>query len=204
MNIEAFDQDSYRWRDDDDSESAATWLEIINTSHDFDLSSGNVDARLRFLAQEINNVAMDDQEFYIMFQINAGGYSQLKAVSIGCVYYNSVNLTDDGSTTLQIGSGTHIDPNDGITEHGISGDIAVENDFAGNDELEVEATIRFVAVDLSNGDSIDFRLYLNAADDFTTKGNPTAGGYTQTANATITKAGASFQPAWALRSNQLL
>ena len=73
-----------------------------------------------------------------------------------------------------------------------------------NDELEVEATIRFVAVDLSNGDSIDFRLYLNAADDFTTKGNPTAGGYTQTANATITKAGASFQPAWALRSNQLL
>jgi hypothetical protein len=46
-------QDAYRWRNDDGSETTATWKQLVNTPNEFALGSGNPQARLRFLIQEI-------------------------------------------------------------------------------------------------------------------------------------------------------
>lgn len=165
------DQDSYRWRDDDGTETAATWLELVNVSHDFDVQGGNVQARLRFLLQEDGGGSLNNITGTLEFQINGGGYNAIGAATTGCIYFDSGNLTDGNDTTQQLGAGTFITANAGIGEDGVVEGVA---DFAGNDETEYEYTVEFVAADLGDGDTIDFRV--QEADTFT-----------RTASATITK-----------------
>lgn len=168
------DQDSYRWRDDDGSETAATWLELVNVSHDFDVQAGNVQARLRFLLQEDAGGSLSDFTGTLEFQINGGGYNAIGAATTGCITFDSANLTDAEDTTQQIGAGTFISTNAGVSEDGVVDGVA---DFSGNDETEYEYTIEFVSADLSNGDSIDFRIQESNT-------------FTNTANVTISKVAA--------------
>jgi len=103
-----YDQDSYRWRDDDGTdETDATWLEVVNTTHEFDLGAGNVQARLRILVQEDGGVDGFNYWGLIQYSLNGGTYTDVTTTSSVVKAFNSTKLTDDGETTQQLGSGTY-------------------------------------------------------------------------------------------------
>lgn len=68
---------------------------------------------------------------------------------------NSTNLTDAADTTQQIGSGTFVTPNAGVTEDGINEATA---SFAGNDESEFEAALQLNSTRVSATDTVQLRL----------------------------------------------
>ena len=171
-NNPSTDQEIYRWRDDDGTdETDGTWLELANTTHDFDVSSGNVDARLRFSVAENGGADETNKTYPLEFSINGGAYNTITAATTGCIYYSSTKLTDDSNTTEQLaGSGTFQSTNHGQCEDGTVNTFVL----TASSDVEFEYTVRFVAADLNNGDSINFRVANLDA-------------YTVTANATITK-----------------
>lgn len=147
------DQAEYRWRDDDSSETGASWLEVVDTSHDFDVTSGNVQARIRFTLQEDGGADSNPTAYTLQFQINGGGYADVLIDSTGVIYFNSGNLTDGEVTTSQLnGTGTFISGE--CSEDAITGSLSV----TANNHTEIEYTVEFVSAELTNGDSIDFRL----------------------------------------------
>jgi len=105
------DQDSYRWRNDDGSESTATWKAIANTA----ISNVNVGSdaeliRLRFLIQETANVsfALDSR---IEFSSDAtscttGTWTVMDTATTAWRVTDSTNITNDAATTQQLGAGT--------------------------------------------------------------------------------------------------
>lgn len=164
-------QTDYRWRNDDGSETTATWAELVNTSTDVDVTSGNVQLRIRLAIEEQDGGEYEIGDVLNQFAINAGGYTTLGASTTGCIYFNSSNLTHGDDTTQQITAFTYVSTNEGVIET-VGGIGAFSNDGA-----EYEYTVEFVSADLSDGDTVYFRL-------------PDAdGGYTNTGTATITKTG---------------
>jgi len=162
-------QNEYRWREDDGNETTATWPVLANNNLDIDVSSGNVQQRLRFVIYEFG----DNPETYLdgqmEYQLNAGAWTDMTTVSSEVKAFDSTNITNGGDTTAQI-IGTIISPNAGIIEDGIGGDA----DFLGLDFVEVEYTIEFIAADLADSDAMLFRV----------KG---LDAYNSTGSATITK-----------------
>ena len=93
MNDQALDVDIYRWRDDDGTdETDATWLEIADTTHDFDVNSGNVLSRLRCNVSESGGTKADNQTYTLEFQVNTDGWVALGAATTGCKYFDSTKL----------------------------------------------------------------------------------------------------------------
>lgn len=171
------DQSAYRVRDDDGSESAATWLEVINTSHDFDVSAGNVDFRLRVNLAENGGADAANQSYTLQFDINGGGYNTLTGASTGCIFYDSTNLTNNTDTTEQLSQGGTFVGTGGQCEDGVVDAFVL----GANNDLEAEYTVRLVSADLSDTDSINFQVL-------------EADTYGVTANVTITKgAGPTLQ-----------
>jgi hypothetical protein len=68
--------------------------------------------------------------------------------------FDSTNLTNGADTTQQIGAGTFITDNNGVSEDGSGG----PTNFAGSDEAEYEYTVEFISADLAEGDTVYFRL----------------------------------------------
>ena len=182
-------QEIYRWRDDDGTdETDATWLEIANLTHDFDIDGGNVQARLRFSVAENGGADENSRTYPIEFNINGGGWNSLTGATTGCIFFGSTKLTNNSDTTEQLaGAGTFQGTNGGQCEDGVVDAFVL----LASADAEFEYTIEFVAADLANNDSIDFRVAI-------------LDGYTVTANATITKSAASFVSAWAINSNGVI
>lgn len=165
----ALDQTDYRWENDDGSESASTFTETVNTTTDVTVTGGDVNLRLRLAVfDDGENVISSGQ---LEFSINGGGYNNLTNSSTGCIYYNSGNLTDGDDCTQRITATSFATTNEGVIETGAGG--IAEFNGSGTEHLY---TITFIAADLVNNDSINFRMT-----------DPSS--YTNTGNATITKGG---------------
>lgn len=156
----ALDVDIYRWRNDDGSETGASWLEDANTTHDFDLSSGDVECRLRVDVSESGGANASNQGYILRFSINSGGFVTLGAATAGVQYFDSSNLTNDNNTTEQLNGGGTFLGNSGQVEDGVS----ISQVIPANNDWEIEYTIKFIAADLSNTDTIDFQVLANGTD----------------------------------------
>jgi hypothetical protein len=169
-------QNGYVWVNDDGSESGST-LYTEGTTQDFDVSSGNVIKRVRLEADCTGNDYIDG--FHLFVSRNSGAYSRVTTISS---YVRSVasaetswSYTDGSSTTdrMTTGSGT----NTGY----IDTDAAIASfTVTKNQHTQCEFCIEFVSADLADNDTLDFRLY---NDD----GTEINGGYTASAQSTITK-----------------
>lgn len=169
-------QTHYLWRNDNGNETVtgATDFVAVNTSATVDVTTGNIQLRLRLAVEEQNASEYEVGPVPLEFNINAGGWTTLGSATTGCKYYNSANLTDGNDTTgPQIAAFTYVTTNEGVIE--TSGGIGAFN----GDGTEYEYTVEFVATELAHGDSIDFRIPLSIID----------GGWTVTGNATIEEFG---------------
>ncbi len=154
-----WDQDGFRFRNDDGDAGAATWAAAFNTDAGIDLDTT---FRVRFLAQETAGATEGDTpQFGWEFSRNSGAYT-----------------APTGSTEAQVGDSTHFstdqtaDANQRVGSGTLRDGEIVENTAVGssltatlgNDEYEVE----FVAVldgvgGAVDGDTFDFRLLVSGS-----------------------------------------
>ncbi|MDH3673652.1 MAG: hypothetical protein OES46_21260, partial [Gammaproteobacteria bacterium] len=186
-----WDQDSYRFRDDDGNETGATWLAAANTTPpDIALDTN---FRLRFLIQNTKAFTGGPatHDFRIEYRVNTGGGfgswtnpdgqgNSIKPVKASL----SNEFTDGSNTTQQLGSGTFTGGEmeessyfmDGITK------------TVGNDEFELEFCLAFnssATTPASAGDIFEFRIrYFDG-------GVQDLGSYTNTPSVTAAAGGAT-------------
>lgn len=147
-------QASFRSRNDNGSETTATWKQPLNTNW---TQAMDVNFRIRFLIQETNNWLRNDFSAQLQYNLNGGGWNNVNAASSVARSAASASLTDGDDTTQQLGGGTFISNNDGVDEvDGASGGANL--DFAGSDEAEVEYCLQLRSADLSEGDTVQFRI----------------------------------------------
>lgn len=148
-------QQSYRGRNDDGSEAAASWKAAVNTAWNQPV---NVNFRVRFLIQETAGGTSNNYQPQLQYNRNALGWNNVNGASSVARSSASPSFAEGDNTTQQIGAGTFITPNSGMDEtDGIAGQ-ANNIDFAGNDEVEVEYCLQIRSADVNDGDTVEFRV----------------------------------------------
>lgn len=140
-------QTSFRGRNDDGNETAATWKAAINTNWN-QLVTTNF--RVRFLITHEGGLATP--AFQLEYNKNGGGWNSVTTSSANIIALGSANLTNGEATTQQMGAGTFVAgecSEDGLTA-GIALTLAVET--------EVEYVVQVVDADTSDGDDIELRV----------------------------------------------
>jgi hypothetical protein len=154
-----FVQDSFRGRNNDGSETTATWQAAanVNWTQPVEGDFQPEDFRVRFLVRENGGASAADKTFQLEYKLNTGSWTDVTGSSTVIKAVDSDNLTDGGDTTQQLGSGTFITPNAGLDEvNGQAGGSVL--DFSGSDEVELEFSLRIVGEDVLNNDSIQLRV----------------------------------------------
>jgi hypothetical protein len=166
-------QDDFRFRNNDGSESAATWITTAHVNITRNISAGNISFRLRIAASEQGSTAgaLTAQLFY---QKNgSGGYIQVGAATSGIKVVTTSYYADDAATSSQMSLTPFVagktDLDDGI--------CAATASIARYSYTEHEYMLQVVAADCVRGDYFDFQEHAGTAA-FTT--------YTYTPRVTIT------------------
>jgi hypothetical protein len=154
----AFTQTAFRFRNDDGSESTATWKAATNTNINADLTSGNLDLRVRIAAQEVGTTAATFAASLFMSR-NGGAYAAVTDVTTAVLAVASANLTDNATTTQQISVFTFVA---GRVDD-VNGAMTATPSIVQNSGTEFEWMIRLTSANLNNGDTLDFEVYRSAA-----------------------------------------
>lgn len=151
----------FRWRDDDGSESAASWL----FGEDADATNLTLDQnyRLRITIDDTASGISNNVQPQLECNIDTAGWNPVNATSSGVRSSASGNFADDDNTTRQLTiptGGSFITPNSGMDEdNGLAGENN-DIDFVDgtHDFVEVEYCFQFRSAELSGGESIQFRI----------------------------------------------
>ncbi|MDJ0950954.1 MAG: hypothetical protein QNJ94_18740 [Alphaproteobacteria bacterium] len=160
-------------------DAGATWLANKDTDVNIDVTSGNVQKRLRL---EIDNSGGEatTPSFRWIYSKNSGAYATITASSSNIRTKSTTHFADgDDCDESLLGAGTLITNNNGAEES--TGVMTMGANFSGSSEIECELSFELVSADLANNDTIDIRLEENDGTDFDT--------YTETPRITITKSG---------------
>lgn len=150
----SFEQVSFRLRNDDGSESAATWKAALNTNVSLTLDEN---VRLRFLTKSLAGTG-ESLAPQLQYRHDSGSgfgaWTDVNAGSSAVRSSASSHITEDGATTEQLGGpGTfaagRLDEVDGVTESIFIGP-------AQETEHEFCFQVRSAVVDV--GDTIEFRI----------------------------------------------
>jgi hypothetical protein len=146
------DQASFRFRNDDGSESSATWKYPENSNWELS-SSGDQNFRLRFMVQEIGG-ATGTSSFLLQFSHNNGTWTTATTSTNVVRIRDSANVTDGVTTTDQLGgTGTF----DGGQYRETNTSSTVNHSASGHSEHEWSLVLR--SAEYTLGDSVKFRLY---------------------------------------------
>ncbi|MGD8764382.1 MAG: DUF2341 domain-containing protein, partial [Desulfobacteraceae bacterium] len=154
-----FVQAAFRGRNNDGSETTATWQAAanVNWTQPVEEEVRGEYFRVRFLVRENGGVSAADKTFQLEYKLNTGSWTDVTGASAVIRANATDNLTEGEDTTQQLGSGTFISDNDGVDEtNGQAGGTVL--DFAGGDEVELEFSLRLIGEDLLDNDSIQLRV----------------------------------------------
>jgi len=156
-NVFSLDQTSFRGRNDDGSESGASWIDAANSDWTQDVDTN---FRVRFLIQESGagtaSGTLNHASGFSSLQYNLGGAgwnSVTDSSSVVIMSASSDPFTNGDVTTQQLGSGTFVD---GFILD--SENITDSASFSGDDETEVEYCLQIVGADVSDTDTIQLRV----------------------------------------------
>ena len=145
-------QIAFRGRNDDGSESAATWKAAQDTNW---AQLVDIPLRVRFRMDETGGTAWTNKTFNLRYSLNGGAYT---AVAAGqpVVFAASGNFAQGADCTTQLtgGTGTFVTDNNGMCESG-----GAVNSGTGGFLFEVEFSIQLVGSSLNHGDTITLRVY---------------------------------------------
>jgi len=151
-SVFTLNQVGYRFRNDNGSETSATWAANQNTAFNPTIT-GDYQFRLRF---EINEVgaAAGNASFQVQHNINGAGWATADLTTNGVRLVDSPNVTDGTATTGQLTAGTGTfragQFRDTVTPAAVT--------YSGSDHSEVEFSIMLHYGFLNTGDVITFRL----------------------------------------------
>ena len=144
----SLDQTNFRGRNDDGSESSATWIAAVNTDWTQD-----VDANFRVRFSWKSGADSGTPHPQLQYNLNSGGWNDVNATSSVVRSSASPNESDGALTTQQISSGTFFwnvfDEVDGFGS-------AVFN-FS-NESMEAEYCVQIRSGDVADEDTIDLRV----------------------------------------------
>ena len=151
-------QEQFRWREDDGSETAATWMAAEDVNPAEEDFSYDTNYRLRILIQ--NTGGKDETDGYVFaYSIDDGTWTGISPISDFVRGVTSGNVTQGDATTQQVGSGTHtggrIDAGAGVASYTLPQ----------GEESEHELVFQFRSVDFSGGEKVEIKLMFdNVAD----------------------------------------
>lgn len=148
-------QSSFRFRNDDGSETTATWAAAQDTNFNPAVSTL---FRIRFEIKASSFFAHGlNAAFKLKYSLNGGAYTDVAAQGATTDiirYANSPNITDNEVTTEQMaGSGTFLAG--ACDENGNTGTIA----FPASRDTEIEFVLEIYSGVAAGGDTIDLRVY---------------------------------------------
>lgn len=151
------EQTHFRGRNDDGSQTAATWKAATNTN--FTVNNDTV-FRLRFGVTEINGVAATTPSVKLQHRINGGGSWIDTTTSSNLVRITaSGHVTDDTQNTQQITTGTFWSGATSMSRtKTASGTLTVTSNMPASNRAEPEFAVVFVNGQMFEGDFADFRL----------------------------------------------
>jgi len=174
----AFDQDAFRGRNDDGSESAATFKENANVDW---IQNVDENFRVRFVIQETAGVASSNFQEQLEYNLGGAGWNSVTDVSAVVRAFASTNFADRDDTTQQVGAGTFLTANDAMDEvDGVGSNMLP--DFVGNDEFECEFCVQIISGDVVDADTIQLRI---------TQAGTILDTYTNTPTVTVSEAAAA-------------
>jgi len=172
----SFRQQSFRFRNDDGSQTTATWSQSTNVN---DSRFGNIIFRCRFLIQQtVSNANQNLARAYkLRYSLNSGTYTDVGAQNGASPirYANSPNITDNEATTQQIGAGSFVAGD--VDENGDTGTITFTSGALS--ETEVEFVLELNPTALTKLDTLDLRVFET--------NNTVLDAYTNTARVTFIK-----------------
>lgn len=174
----SWEQKSFRFRNDDGSETTATWKAAANTNVTLAIDTR---FRLRFVIQLDSGAATVPIAPRLQYRIDAGGWTDVgfDTELVDVRYFDSANVADGDPTTQQLGAGTFDSGKVTETPLGLPSTITLthESEF----EYSVDLFNRADSGSLANGQVLDFRLKDDAGIPFAT--------YTVTPSVTLGSAG---------------
>lgn len=148
-----FTQRNFRFRDDDGNETGATWREDEDTNDSIDVDTN---FRLRFLVTS-ETASWAGKTFNLYYSLNSGSYAAVTG-STPVQFAASGNFSDGDDTTSQMSNSSgqpYVSDNNGMKQDA----GGVTNDGSQDDMFEAEWCLLIDSAQVSNGDTIDFRLY---------------------------------------------
>lgn len=167
------DQDSFRYRNDDNDEANASWIYALNIDGSLDVDTNY---RIRLLIQETNNGAAVSKVWKFQRSYNSGAWTDITTTSSVVKAVSSSYFADGDDCTQQLGSGTFISTNSGMSEDGNTGSVLIGTNY----ETEAELAFQIVSGDVANNDTIEIRA---VESDSTLLGT-----YTRTPSITVSEA----------------
>jgi hypothetical protein len=150
--VYTINQASYRFRNDDGSESTATWKAAENAKLEITSIAADIPFRLRVMVQETGGET-GTSSFKLQRSVNGGAYADITTTSTYVRVRASANVTDGAATTNQIGgTGTF---NGGQFRETITAST-VNHTASGHSEHEYSCILR--SADYALGDNVKFRL----------------------------------------------
>lgn len=177
----AFTQTHARFRNDDGSETTATW----SAAEDANATIG-VDAnfRIRLQVDETAGGTLNNFVGVLRYSHNSGAYTAVTGASSVVRASASANFADEAATTNQLTAPTGTFLTGAMDEaDGSAGTTQI--DFGAGQFTELEYCVQIVSTDVVNGDTIDFRVY---------RGTNALNSYAVTIRATVSEAAGSTIP----------
>lgn len=152
------EQQGFRFRNDDGSESAATWIAALNTDATLDLDTNY---RIRFLVELTQGYRNSGPAMQLYYRKNSGSW--LLAGGGGFNYALSTYFAENDDTVQRLGTGPFVSDNNGMSE-GTATKGYYPNDGGANRqsgpgyEIEYEICFTIDSANFSASDTIDLRL----------------------------------------------
>ena len=156
----AISQAAYRFYADG-TQTASVALAAQDTAHSVDVSGGDVNLQLRARLQSTSNepVPVTD-DFQLQWEKNASGtWTNVTIGGTTVVPHASANLTDATATTNRLGAGAGTFVAGRVSEDG----LADNQGWSANNFTEVLYSLTLKQANLTNGDTLRFRVLRNAA-----------------------------------------
>ena len=150
------DQNAFRARNDNGSETTATWKAANNTNWS---QAVDTNFRVRFLIQEKAGNNPVNMTCQLQYNLAGAGWNNVTGSSSVVRASSSTQFTDGTLTTEQMGgaqsfSDGEMDEVDGLCN-------APEADMGANQETEFEFSLQIRSVDVTNGQTLQLRCTYN-------------------------------------------
>ena len=152
----AWNQVSFRGRDDDGDETTATWKALQNTNW---TQAVDENFRVRFEMQETAGCAANNvNNIQLQYNLNAAGWVSVTAISNVVRASLTLNVLDAAATTDQLTAGTGTFEGDACFDsvNGVCGSTATDVSASGH--VEPEFCVQILSGDVANDDVVQLRI----------------------------------------------